>query len=121
LKFLLNSLCLLLIITPVNTFAEDVIKLDKGTPAPYTGYLFSPETEQKARLSVKELSYYKELNIINEEALNLYSKRLTLTDTENLQLRDTIRKQEDVNFWKNTLYFVFGAVITGAIAIGVNR
>jgi hypothetical protein len=116
-----------LILVPLPTRAE-VKYVEKGTLAPYTGYLFSPEDEKNARLMAKEMEYFRDLSesmgkLIesDEKVIKVQNERIELYNTQIVNMSKRISETESDNFWRNTLFFVLGAVLTGAITFGVNQ
>lgn len=114
-----------------TTFAEgssapSVQFVKKTTPAPFDGYLFAPEAEQKAREGLLERDQYKSLYESSQRIIklmegneSLYEQRLENFKVRNDDLSVKLQQATDASFWKNTLYFGLGVLITGAIAIGI--
>jgi hypothetical protein len=105
--------------------SEDVKVIKKGDIAPFDGVIFTREVERSIR---EELEFNKvkidkltKLNMLNEQELEVISKRLELNQKISRELADREVKIENNSFLKNTLYFLSGALITGIIAHGVNR
>ncbi len=101
--------------------ADEVKYIKKGDPAPYTGYIFDLEAEQKNQISLlekdnleKQLSLFKENEKIYIEQ-NLMWKNVATENTERLF------KIQDNSFWQNALFFGLGVVATGALAIGLSK
>lgn len=116
---ILLSLCLAL--PAYGNCEKNVTYLEKGKSIPCTGYLFSPEQELKVRLKVKlydsVLAYSDKQGEINE----LLNKRLIEYQKYNVVLSNEISSQKERTFWNNTLYFAVGVILTGVIAVNVNR
>lgn len=116
---LLKTMLIALLI-PAVSFGQ-VKYIEKDTPAPYTGFLFTPEKEQQIRLTLiehdflkLELEVYKDTNKLLQERANLWQKQST-------ELANELVKKERLTFWQNTLYFGLGAILTGVLAVGVSR
>lgn len=110
--------------TPETT---TVAHLDKGDPAPFEGWIFTPGKEKDLRLLDQNYNYYKSLSdslaIINKAQNDNLLKdqdRLSIKD----QQIDNLSKRLndfDTNFLAKAGYFILGATITGLIAYGVYR
>ena len=110
------------------TVNAEVVYVEKGKLAPYSGYLFSPEKEKETRLMVKEMGYYKNLSESMDKLLKSdqvlitqQDTRIELYNTQITNLSELAYKNESDSFWRNTLYFTLGAVLTGVIVFGVNK
>lgn len=117
----MKTLISLLIISLSSPALAEVKYLPKGGTAPYEGYLFSPEDEEKARMAVKESEYYKKVNDINEKLLDTSVKRIEVKDRHIERLSNELVRRERADFWENALYFTLGAVIVGGVSYGVYR
>lgn len=102
--------------------------LEKGEPAPYTGFLFTPEKEQEVRQANEALKYFKLVDETNQRIIKLKDDELALIKDQGAIWRnqaDALSKQlqeeKNSSFWRNTLYFGLGAVLTTALAFGVNQ
>lgn len=95
--------------------------IDKGTAAPYSGYLFTVDAELENRQKLIDYSINKqqlELYRQNEEIL---TKQVELWRGQSRDLSLELVKKERMSFWQNTLYFALGAVVTTGLAFGVSR
>jgi hypothetical protein len=111
----------------VSSIAQ-VKYVEKGTPAPYTGYLFTPEKEKETRFKLIDLDYYKKLSEINTARLDnahkqneLLSKQVDLWQNHSKELSKELATNESRSFWKNILYFGLGAIITVGLTYSVNQ
>lgn len=116
----INKLLLLLGLTPALLFGQ-VKYIEKGIPAPYSGYLFTEDAELTNRKTLiehkfmlQELDLYKQ----NEDIL---IKQADLWKNQSRDLADQLNKKERMTFWENTLYFALGALVTTGLAFGVSR
>lgn len=115
-------------ILTTNVHAEDVVILQKDSPAPFTGLLF---TQQKANELKNGLVERDGLLKINE-SLN---KSLTLQDNiiqkkdegittlldQNDRLAKSLYNERTVSDWTRAGYFILGVIITGAAFYGAQR
>ncbi len=100
-------------------FADEVKYIKKGDPAPFTGYIFDLEAEQKNQASLLrkdqlelQVSLFKE----NEADLLKNNNMWRSVATENTE---RLVKMERYSFWQNALFFGLGVVVTGGLAIGL--
>ena len=104
-------------------FAEDVKVVKKGELVPYDGVLFPKEKEKEIRTdletSEKRVITLSKLNELNNKEIDILNKRLEIYQDKARIMADREIKQESNTFWKNALYFVSGAVLTGVIGYGV--
>jgi hypothetical protein len=106
---------LITILLSNSAFADagPVVPLTSGQPAPYTGYLFTPEAEQKVRLSNEELKYYKQandslvkINDYNKQQVDLLQQKTDLYRTE-------LDKKDKTSYLENVGFFALGVLVTG--------
>jgi hypothetical protein len=102
--------------------------VEKGQAAPFTGYLFSPDKEKEARQDSESLRYYKTLDETNIKLMALKDREMELIreqskmwQEQSSELSKQLQQSKDSNFWKTTLYFGLGALLTTALAFGVNQ
>ena len=113
--FMLTIVCL------NNTFADNVVFLDKDKPAPFAGYLMDQEKVDKIRL----------LNIDYQEALktkeylqkdnDLYAKRLDNLTQYNDKLATEVVSLRENSIWSKIGFFILGAAVTTGVAFGVSK
>jgi len=105
--------------------ASEVKVLKKGESAPFDGVLFTKEMEKSIRmdiqLSEKKVETLNKLNELNEKEIEILSKRLEIHQNKNREFADREVEYENSTFWKHTLYFISGALITGLISYGIHR
>jgi len=102
--------------------------IEKGEPAPYTGYLFTPEKEKETRFKLIDLDYYKELSEITNKRLEVSQKQQKLLDEQvvlwknhSTDLAKEVASRDSRNFWENLMYFGLGALITVGLTYSVNQ
>lgn len=87
----------------------------KGDVVPCDGIVLSTEQELKART---DLIYYKELSDRYEKRSEFERELLNLEKESSRYYRSELEKKKDREFWQKALYFMAGAVLTGAVAYG---
>jgi len=94
------------------TCDKPVTYLGQGSTSPCSGFLFSPEKELEVRILVETLKKDQEIKTILE-------KRLEITQLRLEDVNNQLYKREQTSQLEKSLYFVFGALITGFIANNV--
>lgn len=117
-----RMMILLIILTSLISnlcYANDVIYLEKDKPAPYDGFLFTPDKTKDTRIKLLERSTFEGLNdslsktnTLLEANVKSKDQQLTLVMDRNNQLAETIRSQQSMNNWEKAAYFVAGVLIT---------
>ena len=109
-------------------YAADVKYVKEGEPVPYTGYLFTPEKEKELRLlddklslSEQKINLLKSTNELQTQLIDNGNKRIEIYQKQVDYLGEKVVSTEDKSFWKSTLYFTLGAVLTGAVAYGLSQ
>lgn len=119
---------LILVVILMNTLGtlsarseDSAIPLTKGQAAPYTGYEITPDQAVKVRnLSIdNDTASHINSNLTQENAL--LNTRLTNAQTQNESLSKQLVETRDSSFLSKAGFFILGAVITGAISVGVYR
>jgi len=108
--------------------AGNVSVITKGTPAPFDGVLFSREMEKAIRQTDLDNVFLKQqnasltrLNDLSEQETAIVTKRYENMQLKANELAEKQVKMDNNSFWKNSLYFISGALITGLITYGVAR
>lgn len=119
---------ILFILSTQLAFAQDVSYLEKGSPAPYTGYLFSPQKEREIRLTTETLKYCDKskemaLSILQdyETKDKITADRMNLRDQQIDSLSKRLVDAKDDSFLSKAGFFILGALVTGGIAYGLTR
>lgn len=115
-------LAILLVINNIafaNAASPVVVYLPKTTPAPFDGYLFTPEKEKDLRLINDTNNYLKQINSIQvdinkaqTDEIDVLNKRIEIADK---------KIASDHSWILDAAYFVGGALVTGLIAQGLYR
>lgn len=120
---------ILLITLLISNIAFGQVKyLEKGEQAPFTGYLFTPEKESEVRQNNESLKYYKLLDESNQRIIQMKDQELSIVrdqgalwQTQSQNLSKQLEDAKSGSFWKQTLYFGLGALITTGLAFAVNQ
>jgi hypothetical protein len=109
----------------VNSLAADVTFLEKGSPAPYTGYLFSEEKTLKIRKELIELDTLKLLETSYNKSIDLYKKNEDLQNTkvnlllqQNDKLAEALVKSRERSEWETRIWFGLGILVSGLAVYG---
>lgn len=118
---------LVLMLIPATVFGQ-VQYIEKNTPAPYSGFLFTVEAERANRKSLLDLDVYKQLDESNKRMLELriqenkvLTDQYTLWKTQSESLSKQLVDANNNSFWKSLLYFGLGCVVTTGLAFAVTR
>lgn len=101
--------------------ANEVKYIKKDAPAPYDGYLFDIEAEQKVQYKLLERNQFEQQIKLYEENTVIYKAQMD--DWKNIAQENTERliKLERNTFWQNALFFGLGVLATSALAIGLSK
>jgi hypothetical protein len=117
------------LIGSVKSNADDqVIRLEKGTPSPYTGVLMPDSIAKDLRDAVvdrdgcklineslnKSIEFYRENESLNQEKVNILLQK-------NNELAESLRDTKDFNNTQRLIWFVLGIVVTGIAVYGVKQ
>jgi hypothetical protein len=105
---------LLLSLVSSNTFAQEAKYLTKDTPAPFTGFLITPEKAEK----VREMDIDLRLTTKTNEILTKQNE-LLLGQVDSLSKK--VVEARDDSTWNKIGYFIIGAGITGLLGYGIYR
>jgi len=107
---------------------KPVTLLDEGTPAPCTGFLFSPEQEKLVYQATEDAKYYKllsekltERQALQAEQITIMDQRLQLYMNQSNELAKELNNEKNDDFWHKTLYFGLGIVVTGLAVSAAKR
>lgn len=125
-----KNLLIFLIVNLITniSYAEDVIRLEKDKPAPFTGYLFTDEKTKDTRIKLLERDTLQELNQSLEKTNTLHKQNSTLKDEQikiiteqNTNLAKTLREERSTSNWERLLWFSLGVVGTGLAVRGIQE
>lgn len=101
--------------------ANEVKYIEKDTPAPYTGYIFDLEAEQKNQYKLLERNSFESQIKLYEENSKLYEAQMNQWKGVAQENTERLIKLERNTFWQNALFFGLGVVATSALAIGLSK
>jgi hypothetical protein len=108
-----------------QAISADVKTVKKGDTVPFDGVLFTKELEKSIREDIqvneRKINILTKLNDLNEKEIDILTKRLVVHQKVASEFATREVNSENNAFWKNALYFISGAVITGFIHYGANR
>lgn len=114
-------LIFLLIFQSAFAFATDDVDsvyLETGKPAPYTGYLLTPEAANQVKLHILN-EMVMNRRISNQNAMmEDYEHRINNYETQTAQLEDRLEKT-DTGFFQKAAFFFLGSIVTGLVSYGV--
>jgi hypothetical protein len=114
----MKYLAIILIFIHSVALADDAKYLTKDTPAPFTGYLISPEKAEKVRLMDIDLKAALKTNQLLQGENDLLEQRLQNMTTANVELAKQIN---DNSIWGKVGIFVLGAATATVIAFAAVR
>lgn len=114
-------LTILLLSSVAFACPKPVQYLESGKKANCSGYLFSVEAEQEARLNTIRYEKLLEISQKKDELTFTLDEQVKNLQEHNNHLTTELRKREDSSFWKSTVYFALGVLVTGAIASNVGN
>ncbi len=101
--------------------ANDVVSIKKGTPAPFTGILFTEDKAKELRTELLELDKSRIILLSKEQQLGIFQNRLELRDEEielyrkqNERLIQQNGTNKDVGMIERVVWFGLGVIVTGA-------
>lgn len=121
LKVIKLIIALSILINPGIAFADDVVYINKGTPSPTDGYLFSPAKTQDTKnkllsidnLNMQNASYQKSIDLYKSNESS-YQKQLDLYSAQNTKLISEQQSASSMTNWERAAWFFAGVLATGA-------
>jgi len=104
-----------------TVFAQDVVEINKGTPAPFSGILFSEQKANDMRFELLELDKTKVKLESRDEQLKLHKTMLDLKSSEIELYKKQNDRLERTNSSSNMLQYIafgLGVFLTGAAVYG---
>lgn len=128
-KKTLATLISLISLLNVNSgWAYQPSLLEKDKPAPFTGYLFSPEDTAKLRGELVEKDGLVKINESYQRSIDLYQKneeilnnKVNVLLNQNDQLSNSLYKEKTLSSFEKVLWFVGGVLITGFAFYGAQK
>ncbi len=119
---------LLISLTANNSYAADVTELKKDQPAPYTGFLFTPEKAQEVKNQLVEADRLKEINESYKRSIELYKdneklheERMTKTMAQADNLAKNLYETRSTSTLEKFGYFFLGVLGTSLAVYGVKK
>jgi hypothetical protein len=108
--------------------SEESIILEKGKPAPYTGFLVPRERVLELRKTELDNQEYKLLNESLTRTVNIYKSNESLSEKQvnillerNDKLSQELNKSRSMSNFERGLWFFGGMVVTGAAAYTASK
>jgi hypothetical protein len=98
---------------------KPVSYLQENEKAPCTGYLLTPEKEYEVRTKVYQFDKLNELVNKQDEIISVLNKRVENQIAYSTLLQNELQERKEKDFWRNSLYFLLGALVTGAVSVAV--
>ena len=105
-----------------------VTYIQKDTPAPFNGYLFTPERELKIRTELMEKDYLLKQIDLEASIRDNLRNQLTLTEDqtklwrgESERLAKELTSRRDRSFWVNVGFFGLGVLATVGAAYALKQ
>lgn len=115
----LNHLLVFLLIISTRSNADPVAFVEKDTPAPFSGFLFTPDQAKEMRVKLLERDYYFEVSESLEKTVTNYN---TIVDGEreknkmlleqNTKLIKDYQSMKDTSDLQKILWFSIGVAAT---------
>lgn len=125
---LMFQLSILFLCLPIANAADPVQYKEKGFTLTEDAYIMTPSTELEARIAVKEVGLYKVIVEDQSKQLDIYrannlfyEERLNNFRNQNDELAQKLTTAASSNKLENALYFLGGAIITGAMGYGIYK
>ena len=104
-----------------NAKANDVISITKGTPAPFSGILFTEDKAKEIRTELLELDKSRIMLLSKEQQLDIFQNRLELKNEEielyrkqNQRLVNQNESNKKIGSVERVMWFGLGVLATGA-------
>lgn len=124
----MKILSLLLVLLLSFDIAAQVKYIEKDTPAPYSGFLFTPEKTKSVR---KELIEKDKLTIFNKalrkslqiqvKVINNQKEQVNILKEQNTKLVKEIDRERSVSNFERSVWFILGVTVTGFAVYGAKQ
>lgn len=119
---------LLAIIFSINCWAQDVVYIEKGTPAPYSGQLFTNKKALEIRKQLIERDQFKLFNEALTQNVDLQQKiiinqkdQVNLLLDQNTKLVSRVENNGSLTNFERMFWFGIGVVSSGLAVWGASR
>jgi hypothetical protein len=113
-------ICFTGFISPLSLADENTVHLDKGEPAPFSGFLLDPARAQRAHLIDLDLQTCIKVSDLKSQEIEIGNTRIINANKEIDHLSERLAKEQDT-FWKSVGMFVLGAATATAVAFAASR
>lgn len=128
LKRIKNSLSGLIIVSLISSsFAQDSVGISKGTPAPFSGILFTRQKSEQIRIELIERDQFKIFNKtllensdIQQKIINNQKIQVDILLKQNEKLVQQTEKSETMNNWQRVGWFGLGIISAGFAVYGAS-
>ena len=123
------TLSILGILTSNVSFAiDDVVKLNKGEAAPYTGVLMTPEKSEKIKDELIEKDSLTRINESYRKSIDLYKsnedvlgQQKSLLMNQNIELSKALNDARGTTTWEKIGLITLGVAVAGFGVWGASR
>jgi hypothetical protein len=116
-----SIVALMLILSIQSAKCDDAVFLPINKPAPFTGYLITPDKANSIRNDSIDLSTQVHVNSNLTQENALLNQRLTNSQQQGDYLSKQLVSERDSSFLSKAAFFVFGAAVTGLISYGIYK
>lgn len=111
-----------------SSFADDVVIIQAGEKAPYTGYLFPKETAQLTRVKLIEGEEAAKLNESYVRSIEIYRKnedvqnqKVNILLERNDNLAKSLTDAREMTTFEKVAWFAGGIILSGAAVYGASQ
>lgn len=119
---------LLVFLLSFNVLAQDVKYLDKDSPAPYNGYLFTIKKTQSVRKELIEKDRLTEFNKVLQENIKIQdqiienkTEQVQMLAVQNEKLAKEIDSKKGMSNFEKVLWFTLGVTAAGFAVYGAKQ
>lgn len=112
----MKNIVLILALLLNCVYAGEIVTLNKGDIAPFSGALVDKEQLSEFRKIDEERKLLDQQNVKLKDLADIHNQRIDLYKQEVKMVRDDLSSQQRKSFWTNIGYFALGVVVTGLAA-----
>lgn len=116
-KFWIISISLSLISN--TAYSNDSVFIEKNTPAPFSGFLFSEQKGREIKQRLVEADYFEQLNKSLQIQIKLYenietrnNEKYNILLDQNDRLAKNLYSERNMSTWEKLAYFGLGVLAT---------
>lgn len=113
---------------PKSSLAEDVVIVEKNSPAPFTGFLFPREKAQEVRIKLLENDRLNDMISSYNKSIDLYKKnedvqnqKVNILLEQNDKLAKSLGDARTVSTFERVAWFIGGMLVTSAAVYGASK